>query len=148
MKRSLVKIAVPRLAVIFAVLVLSGCLYIRNVDIKRPELVGKGKTVFVYGLEDRAKIRATIRQGLSRMGFAVVEEKNNAELMVDYNCSCHWDAIHYTCDWLILHASEAKSDQLVFKAEFRASETFSAEYQIERMFKRVEEELAEAAKRK
>ncbi len=126
--------------VVLFFVVLSGCA-IHTVEIKRPDLIEPHKTMFVFGHEDVADINKTVKKNLTGMGFSLVQEKSDAELLVDYNFNCRFDVFHYTCKTFNLFVTDSKSRETAIQAKFWADTPFSAETLVNDLFKKLEGEL-------
>jgi hypothetical protein len=118
----------------------SGCA-INKVQINRPDLIDKNKKVFIYGHADVAEINSTVKKNFIRLGFDVIENKNDAKLVVDYNSECGWDLFHYTCDKFNMFVTDTISNEIVFQSKFWGNTPFSASTLISDMFEKMEREL-------
>lgn len=126
--------------ILFWVAITSGCA-INKVQIHHADLIDKNKKMFVYGLEDEADINSTVKNNLIELGFDIVENKDEARLIVDYNFECGWDLIHYTCEKFNLFVTDKMSNKIVFQSKFWGSTPLSAETLINMMFDKLENEL-------
>jgi hypothetical protein len=104
--------------------------------------------MFIYGHADVANINSTITKNFIRLGFDVIENRKEAELVVDYNGECGWDVFHYTCGMFNMFVTDTKSDEIVFKSEFWGDTPFSASTLINKMFDKLEKELKRTATQK
>lgn len=118
----------------------SGCA-INKAQLNRPDLIDKNKKVFIYGHTDAADINSTVKKNFIRLGFDVIENKNEAKLIVDYNYQCYWDVFHYTCTKFNMFVTDVMSNEIVFKTKFWADSPFSASTLINNMFDKLEKEI-------
>ncbi len=125
-----------------ALLSITGCA-INSAQVNRPDLLNRNK-MFIYGYADAADIYSTLKKNLLRIGFDVTENKDESELVVDYNYDCGWDVIHYTCLKFNMFITDTKSKEIVLKSKFWGSTPFSAGHLISNMFDKLEKELDKA----
>jgi hypothetical protein len=129
---------------LFIIFFLSGCAF-NKVEVKKPELLNKNKTVFVFLDNDKAQIRQTIVENFTRLGFTITEDKPTAGLYVDFNGNCGFDVFHYTCMNFNMFVTDAVSKEIVFQSSFFGDTPFSAKTLINNMFIKVEKELSKKA---
>ena len=127
----------------FLLILFLGCAH-HKAEVKRPDLLSKGKKIFIYGPDDKASIKSSLRLNLMNLGFDVVEDNNTAELIADYNYNCFWDRIHYTCRNFNLIVTDAASREVVFKASFRPDFSMNLNYLINGMFNELKEEIGKS----
>ena len=97
--------------------------------------------MFIYGHADAANINSTVTKNFIRLGFDVIENKNEAKLVVDYNGQCCWDVFHYTCAKFNMFVTDIMSNEIVFQSEFWANTPFSASTLIDNMFDKLEKKM-------
>ncbi len=97
--------------------------------------------MYIYGYNDEANIKSTVKKNLLKLGFDVVDDKGIAALIVDYNYNCRWDVIHYTCRRFNMFVTDAMSNEIVLQSKFWAETLFSANHLIDNMFNELEKEL-------
>lgn len=117
-----------------------GCA-INKAQVNRPDLIDNNKKIFIYGHDDQANINSTVRRNLIELGFDIVENREKAELTIDYNFECHWDVIHYTCHKFNMFATDTRSNEIVFQSKFWADTPLSAKTLINMNFNKLEKEL-------
>jgi hypothetical protein len=132
--------------ILFSLITLSILLFnlgcaINKAQVNRPDLIDKNKKVFIYGHADVANINSTITKNFIRLGFDVIENKKEAELVVDYNGECGWDLFHYTCGKFNMFVTDTISNEIVFQSKFWGNTPFSASTLISNMFEKLEKEL-------
>ncbi len=131
------------LAILLAPLFYSGCA-LNKAQVNRPDLINKNKNIFIYGNDDKANIHSTVRKNFVKLGFNIVENKEEAGLIVDYNGKCGWDVIHYTCEQFNLFVTDNISGDIVLKSKFVAGSPLSASSLIDDMFDEIKVELDKA----
>ena len=117
----------------------TGCMH--RTEINNRELLHSHKNIFVYGHDDNLKINESIKKELTKIGYVVTENKSKAELIADFNYSCYYDVIHYTCTQINLFISDKESGEVLLHSKFIGDTPWSAETLVQHMFKRISKKL-------
>lgn len=127
-------------ALFFCISLFTGCAFHRA-EVIDPEALETKKLVFIYGIEDPLNLKESVRGGLKDLGFSVTEDKEEAELVADFNYKCYWDVIHYTCRKLNFYISDRGTKVIILQSRFWADTPFGPEKLVADLFEKVGEEL-------
>ena len=122
----------------------SGCA-VNRAEVLDQNILANKKVVFVYGLEDPLKIKGSVDEGLTKLGYTVTEQKEKSELIADFKYKCYWDVIHYTCSEINFYLSDPKTKKIVLQSRYWGDNPFGPETLVKDLFKKIESELQEKA---
>lgn len=128
-----------KFTIIVLVIIISGC--VSKVEILDNKQNIINRPIYVYGLDDHIGTRETVKTKLSSLKFDVVENKSEAEIIADYNCSYYYDVIHYTITKFEFFITDKKNGKILLKYEFYGNTPYSAGGILNKAFKEIEQKL-------
>ncbi len=126
-------------APILVAILISGC--VSKVELVEDRDLLIGKSIYIYGTDDNIGIKNTVRNKLTKLGFIVKNNKKEAVLIADYNCSYYHDIIHYTITNFEFFISEKTTNNILLKYKFVGDTPLSANGVLDKAFKKIEENL-------